>query len=71
MGNKKKKKSKQKKDAREQLENAESREELLVLQAIFAEAMEVRPDESGFSIRVVPHPGEAAANHVAVQLIVR
>lgn len=74
MGYKKKKRpttNKKRDAAREELDMEEAREEVLALSAIFGEALEVRDDEGGFTLRVVPHPGEAMANHVAVQLIVR
>ena len=47
------------------------RDELLALEAIYSEAVAVREDQGGFTMTVVPHPGEAEENYVSVQLIVR
>lgn len=44
----------------------EVQEELVALQAIFGEDLTVHDDQKGFSLRVVPHPGEAEVNHVSV-----
>jgi hypothetical protein len=69
MPKKKKKSNKHKKgDARD---SEEAHDEMLALEAIFAEAMVVKEDNSGFSLRVVPHPGEAEVNHVSIQLNIR
>ena len=49
----------------------EAIDEMVALQSIFAE--EYRPDNAGtgFSLFVVPHPGQAAANHVSLDLDIR
>lgn len=53
------------------LAQEEAREELLALEAIFGEDLSVHDGGSlGFNLRVVPHPGEAAANHVSLTLVV-
>ena len=69
----KKKPAKKKKAlAAQELDREEVRDELLALEAIFGpEDFEARPEGSGFSLRVVPHPGQAEANHVSVKLVVR
>lgn len=68
----KKKPAKKKKAlAAQELDREEVRDELLALEAIYGEDFEARGDGSGFSLRVVPHPGEAEANHVSVKLVVR
>ena len=54
------------------LNEEEIREELLALEAIFGEDLAVHDGAGlGFSLHVVPHPGEAAANHVSLTLVVR
>lgn len=51
----------------------EAREELLALEAIFGDDLSPAHDGRalGFALRVVPHPGEAAANYVSLTLVVR
>lgn len=49
----------------------ERREELLALSLIYGEDLQPFSDGSAFSLRVLPHPGEAETNHVAVTLNVR
>ena len=71
MAKKKKKATKQRKGTKNEADLEEARDEMLALSAIFAEAMVVDEDQAGFNLRVVPHPGEAEANHVAIQLTVR
>ena len=72
---KKKPKQKRRAAAAAELTQEEAREELLALEAIFAE--DITPVHNnqngslGFALHVVPHPGEALANHVAVTLVVR
>lgn len=66
MAPKKKKKQRQRQE-RDLEEQVEVHDELLALEAIFEE-LEVHPGGDGFTLRVVPHPGEALANHVAVTL---
>ncbi len=68
---KKKAKVKRRATAATQLSQEEAREELLALEAIFGEDLTVHEGSLGFTLRVVPHPGEAAFNHVAVTLVVR
>lgn len=47
-------------------------EELLALSAIYGEeSCCLDTDNHGFVLKVVPHPGEAAANFVSVKLAVR
>ncbi|KAL4429633.1 hypothetical protein ABPG77_008682 [Micractinium sp. CCAP 211/92] len=72
MGKKQKKKQKGRAAAAAELTREEAREELLALEAIFGEDITLREDGAGlgFALRVVPHPGEAAANYVAVTLVV-
>lgn len=60
-----------KKAAAAELTQEEAREELLALEAIYGEDLEVHEEGLGFCLHVTPHPGEAAANHVSVQLVVR
>jgi translation initiation factor 2-alpha kinase 4 len=70
---KKKKQSSKKRAAAAELAQEEAREELLALAAIYGEDIEVHEGHAslGFSLRVVPHPGEASANYVSVTLVVR
>lgn len=51
----------------------EAREELLALEAIFGDDLSPAQDGRGlgFALRVLPHPGEAAANYVSLTLVVR
>lgn len=46
-------------------------EELLALQAIYGEDLVPHADSMGFSLVIVPHPGQAAVNTVSLRLIVR
>lgn len=63
----KKKRSK----ARLQAENEAAKDELLALGSIFADDFRAHEDGHGFSLSVVPHPGEAAASFIAVELDIR
>ncbi|KAL6780346.1 hypothetical protein ACKKBF_B13520 [Auxenochlorella protothecoides x Auxenochlorella symbiontica] len=45
-------------------------EELLALQAIYGEDLVPHADSMGFSLVIVPHPGQAAVNTVSLRLIV-
>lgn len=67
----KKRKAKAKKRVRARDKDGEAAEELLALEAIYGEELSVLPDRSGFSLLIVPHPGEAEANHVSVRVTVR
>lgn len=72
---KKKQKKKGRAAAAAELTQEEAREELLALEAIFGEDIALREDGPGsaglgFTLRVVPHPGEAAANYAEVTLVV-
>ena len=67
----KKKKKGQRRRAIKDLSQEEAREELLALQYIFGEDLVVHEDRLGFTLSIVPHPGEAQANHVAVTLVAR
>lgn len=73
MGKKKKQGGKRRSAAVAALEQEEAKEELLALTAIFGEDIEVHEghDSLGFTLQVVPHPGEAEANYVSVTLVVR
>ncbi|PSC69649.1 putative serine threonine-kinase GCN2 isoform B [Micractinium conductrix] len=72
MGKKAKKGKKGRAAAAAELTREEAREELLALEAIFGEDIALQQDGAalGFKLRVVPHPGEAEANYVAVTLVV-
>ena len=55
---------------------AEANEELLALSAIYGGSasngmLTVHDDNRGWTMRVVPHPGDFEANHVSVELFVR
>lgn len=63
--------AKKRAQAAAEMSQEEAREELLALEAIFGEDLAVHEGSLGFSLRVVPHPGEAAANHVSLMLVVR
>jgi hypothetical protein len=69
---KKKKKSTQKarqqKDGLGNVDNSEASEELLALKAIYAEDLVTNKNGDGFSISIVPHPGDAAANYASIKL---
>lgn len=70
---KKKKQSSKRRAAASELAREEAREELLALAAIYGDDIDVHESHEslGFSLRAVPHPGEASANHVSVTLVVR
>ncbi|KAK9906778.1 hypothetical protein WJX75_007809 [Coccomyxa subellipsoidea] len=79
MARKKKKGSKQN-TSREAALSRAAQEELVALQAIFSnpdgdaeeeEPFKIDEDEQGFSLRVVPHPGDAEANFVWADLGIR
>ena len=65
MGKKKKSKARTATDAQE------AKDELLALESIFAEDFSRHSDGHGFSIAVLPHPGDAEVNFVSVDLEVR
>ena len=44
-------------------------EEMDGLAAIFSEAFRQDEDELGFSLHLVPHPGEASRNNVSIDLV--
>lgn len=46
-------------------------DELIALKAIFEEDLVLHNNEHGFTLRVVPHPGEAQVNYVSVELEVK
>lgn len=68
---KKKAKKQKKKLQNTQGGREDARDELVALEAIFGEDLEVHPDEQGFTLRVVPHPGDVETNYVFVQLQIR
>lgn len=49
----------------------EANEELLALEAIYAEDLTVDDDRHGFSLRVLPHPAELQQNLVSTVLAIR
>jgi len=58
MPKNKKRSHKPKGRAARELAREEAHEELLALEAIFGEDILVRAEDLGFSLRIVPHPGE-------------
>jgi hypothetical protein len=67
MGKQKKKGKKGRAAAAAELTREEAREELLALEAIFGEDITLHEDGAalGFTLRVVPHPGEAGGGRQA------
>lgn len=65
MGKKKKPKPKPAVDAQE------ANDELLALESIFAQEFSRHADGHGFSLTVLPHPGDAEINFISVDLEVR
>lgn len=49
----------------------EAKDEMLALQSIYDNDFSPSDDEWGFTITIVPHPGEAASNHCSVDMEVR
>lgn len=68
---KKKRKAQRQKVAAAQQIKQEIAEELLAIEAIYAEDFQLHDDGVGFTLHIVPHPGELQANYVAVDLDVR
>jgi len=66
MGKKKKGKS-----SRAAVDLEEAKEEMVALDSIYAEAFTPLESGKGFSMLIVPHPGEAAANFNSVELQVK
>lgn len=69
MAQKKKKKSKNKSVGA--LLKQEIAEEILALEAIYAEDFVLHEDGLGFYLKVTPHPGALEANFVSVELHIR
>jgi len=69
MGKKKKKKSKHASKAA--AIKQEIAEEILALEAIYADDFQLHADGIGFALRVVPHPGSLQDNYNSVELNVR
>lgn len=59
-----------KKDHKPRTLKEEASDELLALQAIY-EAFDLHDDGLGFTLRIVPHPGEAQENWVSVTVVFR
>lgn len=74
MGASKKKKrqakERRKADAAQQIKQ-EIAEELLAIEAIYAEDFQLHADGVGFTLHIVPHPGDLHANYCFVDLDVR
>jgi hypothetical protein len=64
----KKKRGKKRQEQGEAVSSEEQRDELLALSLIYCEDLSAEEDGSGFSLVVLPHPGEAETNHVRVRL---
>lgn len=59
-----------KKDHKAHALKEEATDELLALQAIY-EDFDLHDDRMGFTLRIVPHPGEAQENWVSITLAFR
>lgn len=70
MANKKKKKKQQHSSSRAAVKQ-EIAEEILALEAIYADDFSLHEDGIGFQLHVVPHPGYHSDNHCSVELHVR
>ena len=71
---KKSKKSKRRTAAHEaefEFDREEVRDELLALQAIYGDDLILLDNNEGFTLHVVPHPGEAETNYVSLNLEIR
>lgn len=66
----KKKKKKQHQQSRAAVKQ-EIAEEILALEAIYADDFSLHDDGIGFQLLVVPHPGYHGENHCSVELHVR
>lgn len=66
-----KKKAKRYEDPLQPVLCAEALEEFSALQAIFVEDLEVHEDETGFNLKLVPHPGQAEENFVSITISVK
>jgi translation initiation factor 2-alpha kinase 4 len=49
----------------------EVEEEIIALAAIYGEEFQLDEDNHGFRVKIVPHPGDAEANYVELQLHIR
>jgi len=72
MGKKKQNKRKKKPAARAAPQTKqEVQDELIALEAVFADDFIVHNDKKGFDLNVLPYPSKAEINHVSVKLSVR
>ena len=52
-------------------ENIDVEEELLALDSIYGDSFSCDADRRGFTVLIVPHPGEMEENHCTAELHVR
>lgn len=67
MGKKKKKKGR----SRASADYEEATDEMLALQSIYDSSFTPAEDGLGFTIAIVPHPGEAASNSCSIDLEIK
>lgn len=65
------KKKKKKKTGNFASENPDVEEELIALDSIYGDSFEFDEDRHGFTVLIVPHPGEMEENHCTAELHVR
>jgi hypothetical protein len=64
-------KKKKGKNIRAAVDLDEAKEEMVAIHSIYAEAFTPSDNGKGFSMVIVPHPGEAAVNFNSVELELR